>query len=198
MSCDVRRKGLGGRQRLPVADDADLIRNVVGAADRSPQRDLFRRVAADYGIFHVEVGERDGKLGRALEPHAARRKFGQQIALAVDHLRRDVAGHFEDIELPRTEHQEPRIRLFDDRDFDATDLRQALALHRRGNGLDRRVGIGGGGREALIAIRGVGFENDAMAGLPLLEAIRTGTNRMIHRTAAGIPVFLDDLAGHGA
>ena len=56
----------------------------------------------------------------------------------------------------------------------------------------------GAGGKALVAITWVGFENDAMAGLPLLEAIRAAADRMIHRAAARIRVFFDHLAGHGA
>ena len=75
---------------------------------------------------------------------------------------------------------------------------QALALHRIRNRLGRRVGVRGRRREALVAIAGVGLENDATAGLPFLEAIGAGADRMVHRAAALIGVFLDHLAGHGA
>ena len=37
-----------------------------------------------------------------------------------------------------------------------------------------------------------------MAGLPFLEAIRAGADRIAHRASARIRVFLDDLAGHCA
>ena len=37
-----------------------------------------------------------------------------------------------------------------------------------------------------------------MAGLPFLEPIRAGADRIAHRASARIRVFLDHLTGHGA
>jgi hypothetical protein len=72
---DVRRNRLCGRHGLARAEDADLLVDVVGHADRAPQRDLLRRVAADHRILHVEIRIRDRGLdaARSVMPSLARR-----------------------------------------------------------------------------------------------------------------------------
>ena len=69
----ARRHGLRREDRLSLAHHPDLLLGVVGHADRAPQRDLVRGVAADHRVLHVEVGVRDGRQDAAGEP--ARRRW---------------------------------------------------------------------------------------------------------------------------
>jgi hypothetical protein len=91
VALDVRWERLGRRQRVAVADDPDLGRRVVSRADRTPQRDLVGRVAADDRVLHVEVREGGRELDAPFQAHAARGVFRKQIARGIDELRRDIA-----------------------------------------------------------------------------------------------------------
>src|SRR4029453_15977378 len=91
----------------------------------------------------------------------------------------------------------PWIRSFDNRDLDAPYLRKTLAPHRLRDRLDRGIGACGCRWKPRIPITRVRLEDDAMARLPFLEAIRARADRILHRAAAFVGVFLDHLAGHG-
>ena len=52
---DVGGNGTLRRHRPVVVEHVDEFVDVECHADRTPQRDLLRRVAADHGIFHVEI-----------------------------------------------------------------------------------------------------------------------------------------------
>ncbi len=193
MTGDVRRDRLRGDRRLSLADDPDLVVDVVRGADRAPQRDLLRRIAADDRVFHVEVRVRDRELGRSLHFHAALRVFGQQPVLRIHHARRERARHVDDVELRAREHQEARIVFLDDRHLDRSDLRQALARHRRSHRLRRGIGIRRRGRKDDLAEIRIGLEDDLLSAQPLLQPIRVAADRVVHRAAVLVGVALDHL-----
>jgi hypothetical protein len=124
----------------------DLVGKAVRAADRPSQRDLLRRVAADHRVLHVEVGEGDAELGRALEANAARRIRAADALASI--IWCDVAGT-SSRSAPAVEHQQARIRLFDDRDIDAADLRTRLPFIESATALiDASAFAGAGGKRS--------------------------------------------------
>ena len=122
---------------------------------------------------------------------------GQQPVRVVHHARHEVARHVDQVELAAAEREQARIRLLDHRDLDASDLRQALALHRGVRGARVGVGVRGQRGKRLLAVVRVGLEHDALRAPPLDEPERAGADRIGHRPAAGIAVLLDHLARDG-
>ena len=97
------------------------------------------------------------------------------------------------IGLAAVECEQPRIVLFDNADVDAADCRQALAFHLGDN---RAVGgIGAFGKNHFAKIR-IGFQQDLVRALPVLEHIRAGADRIAHRPAVTLlAILFDHLAG---
>ena len=136
---NVRRNGLRRRERLARAQHADLLVDVVRHADRAPQRDLVRRVAADDRILHVEVRIRDRGLDAARERDALLGEARLQLVARVEHVRHEVGRHRHVVEIALLEGEEARIRFLDDADLDAADQRQ-LPAREASRTRDRRDG----------------------------------------------------------
>ena len=179
--------------RLPVADHADLVVDVVRHRHRAPQRDLLLREAADDRILQVPVRVVDLRHHGARQLHAPARKLRPQPA-AIERARRERPLEAEDVELAVGEREPPALVLLDDADLDAADPRHRLALHLR----DQRPVLGVVGREVPgeAAVLGVRGERDLRRAHPALEAIRPGTHRVGLDPAAGLGVGGDDLARH--
>jgi hypothetical protein len=116
------------------------------------------------------------------------------LELAVDeHAFHVVAAEREHVEVGLHELEDLRLRLLDDADLDAADLRQRLAAHRLDEALVLGIAALRIAQSAIVRIR---LEHDARCFLPLLEPIGSGADRATHDVSAG---GLDRLArdGHG-
>jgi hypothetical protein len=66
---------------------------------------------------------------------------GLQATARVQHVGDEVGGNVRVVERARVEREELRARFLDDRDLDASDLRQPLAFHRRSDRADGGVRV---------------------------------------------------------
>ena len=126
--------------------------------------------------------------------NALLRELGLQL-VAVECVGGERRWNVDVIQFLLQKREPDRLRLFDDRDLDPTDLRHLLAFHRR----DQRLIPGLVARLKIPdepAVIGIGLEDDLRAPGPALQNVRARTDRMRHELFAGIGV--DDFARHGA
>ena len=187
----VRRDGLRRRLTLALSHDTDLVLGVVRHADRATQRNLVVAVASDDRIPHVEIGVRDRRLDRAPHLHALLREPRLELVAWIEHVADQIDRHRNEVELAVLEREQSRVGFLDDRDLDATNLRQLLAAHAR----DQRpvCGIAALGKED-VAVTRIRFEHDLLSAPPILEKIRPGTDWIGHRPAACVSVSGNDFA----
>ena len=190
---DVRRHRLRGRHGLARAQDADLLVDVVGHADRAPQRDLVRRVAADDRILHVEIRIGDRRLDAARERDALLDEARLQPVARIEHVRHEIGRHRHVVEIALLEGEQPRIRFLDDADLDATGQRQLPAAKLRERAIVGMAALG----IALVAKRRIRLEHDPLAAAPVLEPVGSGPDRIRHHPAGAVRVGFDDLARDG-
>jgi hypothetical protein len=76
-----------------------------------------------------------------------------------------------------------RLRWFDYRQFNASDLRQALAGHRFRERAARRVGIGRRRGEIFLMVAGVCSEHDLLSAAPFDKPVWAGADRVVHDPA---------------
>src|SRR5207247_3422404 len=162
---DPGRHRVLGAHRLALADDADLVVDLVGHRDRAPQRDSLLPEAADRvgrvadALLHVEVQVGDIWIDGALELDAAAHELGPEPAVVGHEGRRHVPQLVFDVGLAALEREPAALRILHDADLHPVEQRQLLALHLRGDlALPRIVSR----REVpqLAAIAGVGREHD--------------------------------------
>ena len=169
----VRRDQALRRHRLAAVADADQLVDVGGQRDGAPQRDLVRRVAADDGVFHVEVDVGAVGVGLARHAQATLDQVGRQLAVGrclVDVFARHRAGlGHGGVDLGIEEGQPVGLRFFDDGDAHFVHQRQLAALQAREHGLAFGIVGGGLGVPALVAVPGVALQHDQRAATPLLQ-----------------------------
>src|SRR4029078_923405 len=102
--------------------------DVEAHADRAAQRDLLGGVTADHGIVEIEIGERDAWGTEANVLDAALGEVRPQLAVFQNALR-VVAAECNEVQVTLAEGENLRLRLLDDADLDASDLRNCLASH---------------------------------------------------------------------
>mmetsp|Transcript_91071 Transcript_91071/g.253552 ORF Transcript_91071/g.253552 Transcript_91071/m.253552 type:complete len:580 (-) Transcript_91071:1454-3193(-) len=203
LALEAAGPAIGGRRDralaldgLAAAHQQDFLVQIDREVDGPAQRDLVRRVAADDGVFHVEVADRDIHARVALHVQAALGEVGCEMALGHG-LAGEIGGHLlDDVEFAAQEGQPARLVLFDDVDLDAVDQRQLAALQRGHLGLQALIGVGRGDLGiALLAEVGVAREHDARAAPPFGQPEGIGADRVLHDLVA---VELHHLARHGA
>ena len=124
----VRRHRRLRGDRVAAPDEADLALDVVGQADRAPQRDLLRRVAADHRVFHVEVRQRRVAVDVALQRDRPAAPGSARCLPVRRGDGRELRRHAGEVGLAVQEAQPARLVLLDDGDLDAVVERQALAV----------------------------------------------------------------------
>ena len=125
---DARRDRVLRADRLALADDADLVLDLVRHGDRAPQGDLLLGEAAHRLVLHVEVQVDDLRIDAALELDAAPRELGLELAVGGDEGRRHLGELVLDVGVAALEREPAALRLFHDADLDAADARQPLAV----------------------------------------------------------------------
>ncbi len=195
MAAHPRRDHLRGRHALALADDPDVLVDVVGERDGAPQRDPLRRVAADDGILHVEVEVAHRRQHLPLQLHAGVGVLRQQPVAGIEHLRHQVDRDREVVEVVLRKSEQPRARFVDDAHLDPANERQLPP-----DELCRPLPVGGIGRRriAQFAKARIGVEHDLLPAPPLAEPIGAGADRIGHRPARRVAVGLDHLARDGA
>ena len=165
VTCDTRRHGELRADRLPLANNADLIVDVVGHCDRAAQGDLLRAETAygirlvAYSFAHVEVGVGDLRVHAALKADAAFRELRPQASVVCKKSRRHLPELILHVRLTTEEGEPAALGLFHDADFHAFDLRQCLACHARRNVARNRV-VSRCVVPDLSAVAGICFEDD--------------------------------------
>ncbi len=112
------------------------------------------------------------------------------------HEARDAGWELLVVELAGVEHEQARLRLFDDVDFDAGDERQALAREAFCDRYVARLAPGARRRIEFLSVARVRSEDDLLAAHPLRKPIGASAHRMFHHAARFVLVRLDDLARH--
>ncbi len=194
MTGDRGRDNLRGREGLALPDHADLLVDVVAERERTAQRDLLGRVAADDRVLHVEVRVGDRRLHAPRERDALLREARLELRRRVEDVPDEVVRDRRVVDRPLLEREHPRRAFLDDADLDAAGQREPPALVLRDDRAVRGVAAVG---EALVAEARVRLEHDPLAAAPLLEAVGPGADRVRHHPARAVGVSLDDLAGDG-
>lgn len=180
------------RNHRAAPDQADLLVGVVAERDRTSERNLVRLVAADDRVLHVEVGDDDVGIQQPVEPDAAFRQRGRELAGRcgdVDVFERDV----DRVLLAVQKRQPARLAFLDDRELDAIDHRQPATLQAPQHCGCVRISGRWLSIEQLFAIARIAFEHDSRRALPLGEAERAGPDRVRHHV---VGVGFDDIACH--
>src|SRR4029078_4253162 len=102
--------------------------DVEAHADRAAQRDLLGGVTADHGIVEIEIGERNAWGTQANVLDAALGEVRPQLAVFQNALR-VVAAECNEVQVTLAEGENLRLRLLDDADLAAADLRDWHSSH---------------------------------------------------------------------
>ena len=186
---DPRRHRVLGAHRLALADDADLVVDLVGHGDRAPQRDSLLAEAADRvgrltdTLLHVEVQVGDLGIDGAVELDAAAHELGPKLAVVGHEGRRHVPQLVFDVGLAALEREPAALRLLHDADLHPVEPRQPLALHLRGDLALPRI-VSRHEVPQLAAIAGIGGEHDLRRARVALEQERPAAHRMRGRFVA--------------